>query len=161
MRFARRKLADQSGFTLIELLGVAVILIVLALMALPVYAEVSDKAREAKSQEQLRIIEQALEAFRSDPNFGQYPTSLQQLVDEKFLKPGSFATPWSGPDNRVYYYYAVDRKPAATKFVLGDAGPGVACSSTQPARPCGHDDGAAFVDPSLSKADLKYFKSSH
>ncbi|HWI66333.1 MAG TPA: type II secretion system protein [Symbiobacteriaceae bacterium] len=157
----RLRWKDESGFTLIELLGVAVILIILALMALPVYAEVSDRTREAKTHEQLRIIEQALEAHRADPQYANYPGSLQLLVTRGFLKPTSFETPWSSADNRVYYYYAVDRTPAATKFVLGDPGPGVACSLTSPAPPCGRNNGDAWVDPNVVAPQLKYVRRSH
>lgn len=153
-----RGLGDESGLTLIELLGVAVILIIMSLMALPVFAEVSDRTREAKTQEQLRIIEQALEAHKADPLYNSYPGSLQLLVTRGFLKPTSFESPWSSPDNRVYYYYAVDRNPAATKFLIGDGGEGIQC----PASPaCGQPGGAARIDPTLVAPELKYVKRSH
>lgn len=155
-----RLLADKSGFTLIELLGVAVILIILAVMSLPVYAEVSDRAREGKTQEQLRIIEQALEAYRADANYGgHYPDTLPQLVTHGFLKPDSFETPWSGPDNHMYYYYAVDRATAATHYVLGDAGPGVACPAVHL---CTANLNQTLVDPSLTwSGPAKLVRRSH
>lgn len=155
-----RLLADKSGFTLIELLGVAVILIILAVMSLPVYAEVTDRAREGKTQEQLRIIEQALEAYRADATYGgHYPNTLPQLVERGFLKPGSFETPWSSPDNTVYYYYAVDRAGAATHYVLGDAGPGVACPALNR---CDEKPDVVDVDPNLTWAGpAKLVRRSH
>lgn len=158
----RRVLTDESGFTLIELLGVALILIVLSVLAFPVYAEVTDKTREAKSMEQLRVIEQALEAYRADPAFSHYPNNLQALVDKGFLKPSPFQTPWSGEDNRVYFYYAVDKSGAATRYVLGDAGPGVACGSGQAVNPCGKDPKETVVDPSLTwNGPWKLVRKSH
>lgn len=132
----QRIIGDEAGFTLIELLAVAVILIILSLMALPVYAEVTDKGRTAKSTEELRIIEQGLEAYRADR--GQYPARLVHLVDKGYLKPTRFHTPWSTDKNPIYYFYAVDNAGAsdvATRYVLGDPGPGVSCTGKP--IPCG------------------------
>lgn len=151
----RRTLTDQSGFTLIELLGVAVILIILAVMALPVYAAVTDRTREGKTQEQLRIIEDALEAYHAQE--GRYPDSLQKLTqgETSFLKkPVSFETPWSSPSvggKKIYYYYAVDDLRAPTKYVIGDPGPKASCNPGE--APCGYADGEA--DP--NSVDLYRF----
>lgn len=132
-------LRSESGFTLIELLAVAVILIILALMALPVYAEVTDKARNAKSQEDLRVIEQGLEAYQAQHS--HYPINLNTLVTDGFLKPSALESPWSSPKNRVYYYYAVDRagEDKATNFIIGDAGADASCGGEHPTPPCGND----------------------
>jgi prepilin-type N-terminal cleavage/methylation domain-containing protein len=117
-------LRSESGFTLIELLAVTVVLVILALMALPVYAEVTDKARTAKVTENLRIIEQALESYRADPGHNRYPATLDDLIEGGFLKPGAetpwsiFQSPWSDSKDIVYYYYAVDDPSSRTGFLL-------------------------------------------
>jgi prepilin-type N-terminal cleavage/methylation domain-containing protein len=154
-------LKSDSGFTLVELLAVAVILIILALMALPVYAEVTDKTREARSQQELRLIEQALEAYKADTDHNHYPPSLSALVDAGFLKPSTdphrsvFETPWSGLHNRIYYYYAVDRSgdDTATGFVLGDPGGRATCGGVSPESPCGLEPNQAWVTPGLATPD--------
>lgn len=153
-----RTLQSESGFTLIELLAVGVVLIILALMALPVYAQVTDKTREARSQEELRVIEQALEAYKADPNHNHYPPNLNALVDAGFLKPSAdphrsvFETPWSGINNRIYYYYAVDKPGAdvAAGFVLADPGGNAACGGSSPDSPCGLSPDKAWVTSDLS-----------
>lgn len=124
------RIQGQAGFTLIELLGVALIVILLALMALPIYAEVTDKGRHAKTSEDLRIVEQALEAYKADPvSGGHYPERLRTLVERGYLKPTELKSPWYSEDNEVYYYYAVnkDGSDAATAYILGDPGPDASC----------------------------------
>lgn len=130
-----RILSSEEGFSLIELMGVAVIMIILTVMALPVYAEVSDKARTARSSEEIRLIGDMLEAYYAEK--GQYPGSLSILVGHS-LKPTSLESPWSNPpENLVYYYYAVDK--VATHYFLGAPGPGVICSSGSRDDRCGTD----------------------
>lgn len=125
----QRIMGNEAGFTLIELLAVAVILVVLSLMALPVYADASNKLRESKSADDLRSIEVALEAYNAQR--GHYPSRLGILVEKGFMKPTAFETPWSSPDNRIYYLYAVDKEgtDVATRYVLGDPGPDANCNA--------------------------------
>lgn len=117
-----RNLQSESGFTLIELLGVAVILIVLALMAIPVYADVTDTAREGRSREELRIISQALDNHYAD--HGWYPASLNGLVqgvnNHSYLKPTEFDTAWTG----MKYYYVLN---SSHGYVLGILPDGTTC----------------------------------
>lgn len=151
--------------TLIELLGVAIIVILLSVMAMPVYGEVSDRARMAKSADELRVIEQALEAYKAERGF--YPQNLMRLVDHGYLKMymeqgdrrmPMFASPWSNSRNRIYYFYAVDRSGADTAraYALGDPGsaghcneiPSAAVLSANPeiGLPCGKEpDGQAWI----------------
>jgi prepilin-type N-terminal cleavage/methylation domain-containing protein len=119
----QRMWADQSGFTLIELLAVAVMILVLSLMALPVYARITGQGREARSREELAIIERALEAHHAE--HGYYPNRLGVLVESGYMKPTAFTSPWSSDERPVYYFYAVDDpRPGMTQaYVLGDPGP--------------------------------------
>lgn len=133
--------AKEEGLTLIELLAVAVILVVLALLALPVYAGVMDKAREGKQAGELRVIEDALEQYYAER--GHYPSRLGLLVERGFLKPTAFTAPSASDSNVVYYYYAVNRldgDDVASRFWLGDPGGEANCSSKGTRSPrCGND----------------------
>lgn len=123
-------LTEESGFTLIELLGVALIIVILAVIALPIYAESHEKGLNATSIEELRRVELALEAYKLDRNV--YPASLQDLVTQGSMKgPVDFRSPWYG-DNPAHYLYYIgsDRK----SFVIVD--PGANCG-TAGYFPCG------------------------
>ncbi len=62
-----------SGFTLIELLIVIGIIAVLAAAGLAIYTKVSQNARDARRQSDLRSIQSALEQYNSDQFF--YPNT--------------------------------------------------------------------------------------
>jgi len=117
-----RILREDQGFTLIELLAVAVILVILSLLAMPVYAEVTDKSRMAVSGSDLRVIEQALERHKAEK--GYYPDRLWALVDAGYLKPNfTFESPWSSKEDVIYYFYTTDRPDRAQAYLLADSGP--------------------------------------
>lgn len=147
-------LRDESGFTLVELLGVAVILVILALMALPVYAEVTDKVREARSQDELSHIEQALDSYYAF--HGTYPPRLGTLVVEGYMKPTSFHSALSSTTN---YYYALGHRDGKLIYLVGDPGPEPNCSLSP--SPCGTDPFTqdAPVDQQ-TEPSLKYVRRS-
>lgn len=149
-----RRLSDEGGFTLIELLGVAVILIVLAVMALPVYAEVSDRAREAKSYEEIRLISGMLDAYYTE--HGEYPSNLNKLSGT-MVKSFTFEAPWSSSDNPVYYYYAINQSVAATGYVLGAPKPGSVCVGTSVDASCGRHPSTAHVGINRDASFLSQF----
>ena len=60
-----------KGFTLIELMVVIAIILILALIAVPAYRNMQERAKKARAQEDMRNIATALEAFYVDWN--QYP----------------------------------------------------------------------------------------
>lgn len=118
------RLRGESGFTLIELLGVGLIITVLALISIQVYDEIHDRMRFAKSREELRVIESALEQYRAEQ--GHYPDRLGNLVKEGYLKSDTtFVTPWGTKRSRPYYFYAVDdsKSGRSLAYALGDPGP--------------------------------------
>ncbi|HYF80343.1 MAG TPA: type II secretion system protein [Symbiobacteriaceae bacterium] len=117
------KVGRQGGFTLVELLVVAAILLILAVIALPVYARMTDKTRITVGQTRIKEIEKALEQYRAAN--GYYPSRLGVLVDVGNVRPEVLETPWSTEDRRLYYFYAVDEVPPkrALGYALGDPGP--------------------------------------
>jgi general secretion pathway protein G len=72
------------GFTLVELLVVMAIIATLLTLAVPRYFGSLEKAREAVLQEDLASLRDALDKFFSDT--GAYPTSLEDLVQRKYLR---------------------------------------------------------------------------
>lgn len=117
------RVGRQGGFTLVELLVVAAILLILALIALPVYAHMTDKTRITVGQTRIKEIEKSLEQYRAAN--GYYPIRLGVLVDTGSIRPEVLETPWSTPDRPLYYFYAVDvvspQQPRG--YALGDPGP--------------------------------------
>ncbi len=63
----------RKGFTLIELMIVVAIIIILASIAIPVYAKFVNRARRARVLGDFRTLQDALEAYRAD--WGTYPVT--------------------------------------------------------------------------------------
>lgn len=81
--FAIRNGRD-GGFTLIELMVVVAIIGILAVVALPAMRTAPLKAREAVLKADLYTIRSCIDQFLGDK--GQYPESLQGLVDAGYLR---------------------------------------------------------------------------
>ena len=73
-----------TGFTLIELLVVLAIIASLLTLSVPRYFGSLAKASETVLAENLRLLRETLDRFYGDT--GQYPESLEQLVEKKYLR---------------------------------------------------------------------------
>lgn len=72
------------GFTLIELLVVMAIIATLLSIVAPRYFTSVDRAKETVLKQNLAIMRDAIDKYFSDT--GKYPPSLQQLVDERYIR---------------------------------------------------------------------------
>ncbi|MGA2081444.1 MAG: type II secretion system protein [Holophaga sp.] len=74
----------HRGFTLIELLTVMTILALLATVGIVGYRRHTKAAREAVLKEDLFQMNHSLEQYQADK--GKYPTSINQLRDDKYIR---------------------------------------------------------------------------
>ncbi len=73
-----------KGFTLIELLVVMALIGIIASIALPQFKGTTKRAREVVLKENLYQIRRVIDQFYVDKK--RYPKSLQELVDEGYLR---------------------------------------------------------------------------
>ncbi|WKB56147.1 type II secretion system protein [Eleftheria terrae] len=79
-----RRPSSRRGFTLIELLVVMAIIATLLALVGPKYFSSLKRSQETVLRTNLRITRDAIDKFRGDT--GRYPASLQELVDQRYLR---------------------------------------------------------------------------
>lgn len=78
------RIARSQGFSLIELIVVIAIIAMLLVVALPRYQASIDRAELVALKTNLRALRDSIDRYEEDK--GEYPDSLQQLVESRYLK---------------------------------------------------------------------------
>ncbi len=79
-----RRIMGQRGMSLLELIIVMAIIGILAAVAVPLLKNAPRRAQEATLKQNLRVMRDAIDQHYADR--GHYPSSLQALVEEEYLR---------------------------------------------------------------------------
>ena len=91
-RQSRRSTNARRGFSLLELTLVLVILGVLGAVAAVNVLGAGERAKESATKTSMRTVRSQIEAYQLQNN--AYPTTLQTLVDGRFLEAKSIKDSW-------------------------------------------------------------------
>ncbi|WP_439503222.1 type II secretion system protein [Methylophaga sp.] len=79
-----RNQKSLAGFTLIEILVVLTIIAILLTLVAPRYFDSVDRSKEKVLRHDLIVMRSAIDQYLGDRN--EYPNSLQDLVDGRYLR---------------------------------------------------------------------------
>jgi type IV pilus assembly protein PilA len=124
-----RRQHQQRGFTLIELMLVVAIISILAVIAIPLYANVQARARLAKAQADARALASAVSIYSA--HVGSLPAALTDLTTVITNAQGQVGGPFlasipAGPSGWGTYVYTPVQ--SAGTFTISNSGDGTSVS---------------------------------
>ena len=111
---------SRLGFTLIELLVVLAIVALLLSIIAPRYIQQTDRAQAAALKENLSPVRNSIDHYYSD--LGDYPSSLQDLVDKRYLRKIPIDTVTNRNDTWQYVYVEENNKKQIIDIKSGALG---------------------------------------
>jgi general secretion pathway protein G len=132
----------QSGFTLLELIIVIAIIGILATIAMPALKNVPVRAKESVLKTNLRTLRDMIDQYYGDK--GRYPTSLEALVEEGYVRKLPVDPMTRSSDTWVPVYETIDPDHPPAETETDPTKPGIV--DVHSGSPLKSVDGAAYKD---------------
>ena len=110
----------RIGFTLIELLVELAIVALLLSIDAPRYIQQTDRAQDAALKENLSTVRHSIDQYYADK--GEYPSSLQELVEKRYLRKVPTDTITHRDDTWQFIYTEEDSKKQIMDIKSGALG---------------------------------------